>query len=293
MRSQARCAAAAAVVVMTTIWLIGGTQESRILAERLVEAGVSATVTMATEAAQSLYPVTPCLTLHVGRLTVDTIPQFLQDHAITAILDSSHPFATQVSELAIATAQTHHLPYLRFERPLINSQDATRQSTPASPHIPISPIPLSPSSSSSPKSLTFTSIQALLDADILAGHRVLFTVGYRFLPLVQPWQEKATFFARILPSPEALAAALKAGFTGDRIIALRPPISAALERALWIQWTISTVVTKASGSAGGEDTKRRIADELGIRLITIARPQITYPAQTQDIDEAIAWCQNQ
>ena len=36
----------------------------------------------------------------------------------------------------------------------------------------------------------------------------------------------------------------------DRIIAIRPPISRELEQALWQQWRISLVVTKASGQSG-------------------------------------------
>ena len=50
-----------------------------------------------------------------------------------------------------------------------------------------------------------------------------------------------------------------------------------METALWQQWRISLVVTKASGTAGGEDIKRQVAAKLGIPLIVIARPQIAYP----------------
>jgi precorrin-6A/cobalt-precorrin-6A reductase len=87
---------------------------------------------------------------------------------------------------------------------------------------------------------------------------------------------------------DALNAALAAGFTGDRLIALRPPISAELELALWKQWQISTVVTKASGTPGGEQTKRQLAHDLGIQLMMIARPVIHYPHQTSDVERAIA-----
>jgi precorrin-6A/cobalt-precorrin-6A reductase len=94
-------------------------------------------------------------------------------------------------------------------------------------------------------------------------------------------------FARILPSPTALEAVLAAGFTPDRIIALRPPITAELEVALWRQWQITQVITKASGQAGGEDRKQAIAAKLGVRLIRIARPAIAYPKQTDSLDTAI------
>ena len=44
-------------------------------------------------------------------------------------------------------------------------------------------------------------------------------------------------------------------------------------------------MTKASGKAGGENTKQQLAQELGIQLITIARPQVDYPQQTNDLQQ--------
>jgi precorrin-6A/cobalt-precorrin-6A reductase len=83
----------------------------------------------------------------------------------------------------------------------------------------------------------------------LQGQRVLLTIGYTPLHRFQSWHDRATLFARILPSAIALEAAFKAGFTPHNIICLRPPISADLEKALWRQWQISLVVTKASGNS--------------------------------------------
>jgi precorrin-6A/cobalt-precorrin-6A reductase len=108
--------------------------------------------------------------------------------------------------------------------------------------------------------------------------------------LFSAWQERSILFARILPSVTALEAALAEGFTPDRLIALRPPISFDLEKALWQQWHISLVVTKASGTAGGEDVKRAVAAELGTGLIAIARPEIVYPQQTRELSTALEFC---
>ncbi|MDJ0704721.1 MAG: precorrin-6A/cobalt-precorrin-6A reductase [Leptolyngbyaceae cyanobacterium MO_188.B28] len=140
-----------------------------------------------------------------------------------------------------------------------------------------------------PTPLILDSFDALLAGDYLAGERVLLTVGYRTLGQFQPWQNRAALFARILPSMAALEAALAAGFTPDRLIALRPPISADMEEALWRQWNISLVVTKASGQAGGEDIKRKLAAKLGIQLAIISRPHLLYPQQTSDLAVALAF----
>jgi precorrin-6A/cobalt-precorrin-6A reductase len=40
-----------------------------------------------------------------------------------------------------------------------------------------------------------------------------------------------------------------------------------------------------------EDHKRQAAASLGIPLIVISRPQITYPRQTSDIASVLACCQ--
>lgn len=247
-------------------WVIGGTSESAALVQSLTQHHLPCIVSVTTEAARSLYIDTPELQIYVGRLDAQSLPNFLQEHAIAAILDASHPFATEISQLAIQVATQRGIPYLRYERPSVAS--------------------LHPNSH--PAAVT---LDDLLARDDLIGQRVFLTIGYRSLIRFQPWHDRAVLFARILPSIPALAAALAAGFTPDRLIALRPPISAELERALWQQWQISLVITKASGAPGGEDTKQGVAAELGIKLVTIARPVITYPQQTSDFATALEFCQ--
>ncbi|MBD0344655.1 MAG: precorrin-6A reductase, partial [Coleofasciculus sp. Co-bin14] len=139
--------------------------------------------------------------------------------------------------------------------------------------------------------ISLDSFETLLASEYLDQQRVLLTVGYKALPLFRSWQNRSTLFARILPSVTSLEAAIAAGFTSDRIIALRPPITAELEKALWRHWDISLVVTKASGVAGGEDTKRSVAAELGISLVIIARPCVKYPQHTSDFSVALQFCQ--
>nr|WP_199305956.1 cobalt-precorrin-6A reductase [Pseudanabaena sp. FACHB-2040] len=245
--------------------MIGGTGESAELARSLVALHLPCTVTVTTPSARGLYPVAATLRVWVGQLTAATLPAFLQQENVAAILDASHPFAVEISGLAIATAQTLQLPYLRFER-------SELQAAAAAPEV------------------AFDSLDSLLNSAYLEGQRVLLTLGYRWLPAFQAWQTRSTLFARILPSVPALNGALAAGFTPDRLIALRPPVSEALERALWQQWQITCVVTKASGAAGGEAIKRQVAQSLGVPLVVLQRPPISYPQQTQSLAIALEFC---
>lgn len=249
------------------LWLIGGTSESVALARAIASLGIPCTVTVATKSAEALYPQTSVLQVLVGRLDKSEIEKFLQQQHIVAILDASHPYAIEISKLAISVAKQWQIPYLRFERPIVETQTEHSQI------------------------ISLDSFETLITGDYLYQQRVLLTIGYKALFLFQSWHNQSTLFARILPSVASLEAAFAAGFTSERIIAIRPPVSADLEKALWRQWDISLVVSKASGNAGGEDIKRSVAIELNIPLIVINRPTVEYPRQTSDFSVALEFCQ--
>lgn len=257
--------------MLSKIWLIGGTQESAMIAKRMVDFQLPCLISVTTESAGKLYPSHPNLHLWVGKLSQTEIPNFLIQNNIAGILDASHPYATEISQLAMTAATQHNLPYLRYERPQITSE-------------------LNFSSRNPAKLAHFDSFESFLKTNYLVNQRVLLTLGYRPLHLFQSYHDCCALFARILPSLTALQAAIDAGFTPDKIIALRPPISVELEKALWEQWQISLVVTKASGSPGGEDVKRQISRELGVSLMIIDRPKIEYPNQTNNLDTVVKFC---
>lgn len=245
------------------VWLIGGTSDSAIIASVLAESCLSFIITVTTASAQALYSAEAEIV--IGCMNVVAMSCFCQQHQIKAVVDASHPYATEVSLEAIAVTNQLNIPYLRYER------------THHQPLIQHNVIELN-------------SWEQLLAGDYLTAQRVFLTVGCQALPKFQPWQSKATLFARVLPKISSLETAIASGFTSDRLIAIRPPISVETETALWQQWQISLVVTKASGKAGGEETKRLVAASLGIPLIVITRPQITYPKQTSTIAEVLAFC---
>ena len=256
------------------LWLIGGTVESSQLAAAIARSHLPCTISVTTETARSLYPDVPYLQVWVGTLDLPGMAQFLQAQEIVAVLDASHPFAVDVSRNAIAVCTQYQIPYLRYQRPSLEVECG-----------------IGGEWENSQKIIHFGSISNLVTGDYLQGERVLLTLGYKALPLFRPWQERSTLFARILPATTSIEAAKAAGFKPDRLFAMRPPISADLERALWRHWQISMVVTKASGASGGEDIKRMVADELGVSLVIIDPPAIDYPQVTSNLSEAISFCQ--
>lgn len=253
------------------VWLIGGTSDSVEIAKVLVASQTYFVVTVATIAAQSLYP-DEC-EIAVGSMDVDQMKFFCRQNEITLIVDASHPYADLVSLQAIATANTLNISYLRYERECYQN--------PCSKQI----------RSNMANIIELDSFERLLTSSYMQDQRVLLTVGCKILPHFQSWQGQATLFARVLPHISSLETALAAGFTSDRLITIRPPLSVALEKALWQQWNISLVITKASGIAGGEDIKHQVAADLNIPLIVITRPQVSYPRQTSSTAEVLTFCQ--
>ncbi|NEQ98679.1 MAG: precorrin-6A reductase [Cyanothece sp. SIO2G6] len=239
------------------IGLIGGTSESRAIAHRLSSANYPWAATVVSPAATRLYKGLPGQ-VRVGPLDAAELRNWCQACGIRALIDASHPFATVISRQAIATG----LPYLRFERPVI---------------------PLSPPAES------LADLDSLFQPDYLAHRRVLITLGSKALPRFVEWQGRSHLFARILPT--AYSQAQQSGFTPDRLICGSPATDPVIEQALWQHLRLDTVVTKASGSAGGVPLKLELAKALGVRLLVIARPPMSYPRMTHRIDVAIAFCQ--
>jgi precorrin-6A/cobalt-precorrin-6A reductase len=248
------------------IWLIGGTSDSVTIAKMLFAHNISFVVTVTTKEACSLYDTNQIV---VGKMDRPEMKGFCQKYQIQAVVDASHPYAVEVSHLAIAVSADFDIPYLRYER--VEEKLATAMQA-------------------NSQIIELDSFTSLLAGDYLQNQRVLLTIGCKALPLFKTWQDKAALFARVLPKVTSLQTALAAGFTSDRLIAIRPPINIALETALWQQWQISLIVTKASGKAGGEDIKRQVAAKLNIPAIVITRPQVVYPKQTSIFEEVLAFC---
>ena len=253
----------------TKVWLIGGTSDSVAIAKILVVNNISFVVSIATQAAIDLYG--DGTKVKIGCMEREAMQCFCQQEKIKTVIDASHPYAVEVSSNAIALTSQLNIPYLRYERSSCSKTNSISNNSLVT---------------------ELESFETLLSGDYLKEQNVLLTVGCKALPRFIAWQGRATLYARVLPKLESLTIAKNAGFKSDRLIAIRPPLGFALEKALWQQWNISLVITKASGKAGGEDIKRQVAAELNIPLIIITRPKIVYPQQTSDIEEILAFCRS-
>ncbi len=247
------------------IWLIGGTSDSRQVAQLLSDRHIPWIATVVTPTARRLYQnLSGTGTIHVGKLTPERLPQWLRDQHITHILDASHPFATAISHQAIATG----LPYLRYERPAID---------------------LAPLTAQHPNLITVPTWDDLFSQALQVQHtpKILLTTGLKTLDRAIPLLSQAHWWARILPRSRDAAIAL--GFPADHLLLERAPKTALPEQHLWETLGIDTVLTKASGHAGGLPQKIEAAIALNTRLLIIQRPALPYPQQTHHLQQILDW----
>ncbi len=246
------------------IWLVGGTSDSRQIAQLLDTAGIPWVATVTRPSATRLYGQLSGSVM-VGSLTPEAGLLFVKQWGIGAVVDASHPFAVAASQMAMECVAQAGIPYLRFERPeVIEREDPVVEWIPT--------------------------VEQLLQPHYLTSQRILSTLGLKLLPHLIPWLHSSQIWARVLPESAALA--LKMGFPAEYLLLERLPVDPDRERQLWLDLKLDCVLTKASGAAGGIPLKLALAKELGIRLLVLERPRLEYPLVTSDLHQVLSFCQD-
>ena len=246
------------------ILLLSGTCEGPPLARALLAAGfeVRATVTRA-EARDNLFgPLLRDVLVEARGFTEESLTAFLTQRQADLVLDATHPFAVRITNIAHEVCRRLGIPYVRYERPDWEPPPGTRLAR------------------------SFTEAAGLLPD----GARVLLTIGAKQLKHFAPLQDRLHLVARILPSVLSLQQAEAAGFTPDRLLCLRPPFSRAFNRAILQEYRIGMLVTKASGREGGVEEKVLAAQDVGVEVIMIRRPEQEDLAGVSSVEAAVRAC---
>ena len=95
--------------------------------------------------------------------------------------------------------------------------------------------------------------------------------------------------ARVLPTAEVVALCAELGLTPAQIIAMQGPFSRALNRAMYEKYEADVIVTKNSGTVGGTDAKFQAAEDLGLPVVVIDRPVLSYPHLAHTAEEVLTF----
>lgn len=229
------------------VLVFGGTTEGRELATWLGGLGsCQVVVSSLTEYGGSLVEGLPNVRSLTGCMLPADMERLMRDEAFACVIDATHPYAAGVSESIASAAAACDVPVVRV----------LREGEPDGPW----------EGADSPAEA----------AQLIARKQgpVLLTTGSKDLPIfaeaVDDYAER--LYVRILPVASSLAAAAELGIPASHIIAMQGPFSKELNMALIGEFGIRTLVTKASGAAGGFWEKVDAARECGIGLVVIHRP---------------------
>jgi len=240
------------------IWVFSGTGDGNALAAELSRLGYRLIVSTASDYGAELASVAlPGVEVRSGRQGVAARRSQLQQSGAVAIIDATHPFATEISSQLTQLSAELNVPYIRYERPSVALPSFAQQA----PDVP-----------------------AAARMAIELGRRIFVATGIKDLDafVTQSEAEHREWFLRITPDSGSLELALKAGIPRSHICAMQGPFSADFNLALWSAWRVDCVVTKESGEAGGFHLKAEAADKLGIPFIVVRRPQYSYPVVVSD-----------
>jgi cobalt-factor III methyltransferase len=245
------------------VWVFSGTADGNALAAELLERGHCVIVSTASDYGAELASIAvPDVEIRSGRQGVAARRNQLQQSRAVAIIDATHPFATDISNQLTQLSAELSIPYIRYERPPVVLPSFARQ---------------------------VADMPAAAQLAIEIGQRIFLTTGIKDLDrfLSQQGSERREWFLRITPDTNSLELALKVGIPRSRICAMQGPFSTEFNIALWSAWKVDCVVTKESGEAGGFSSKAEAADKLGISLIVVGRPQINYPMVGFDFNSVV------
>ncbi|MGF1592655.1 MAG: cobalt-precorrin-6A reductase [Kiloniellaceae bacterium] len=242
------------------ILLLGGTGDSRALAERL--AGRRDVEVISSLAGRTEQPATIPGGLRIGGFGgVDALADYLTQTGIDLVVDATHPYAARISANAEAACRKTATPRLLLSRPPWQEVAGDRWI-----RVP----------------------DAAAAAAALPGlaSRVFLAVGRgeleAFAGLPRIW-----FLVRTVDAPRE-----KLPLETCEVVLGRGPFEESGERALFLLHGIQALVTKNSG---GEATyaKIAVARELGLPVVMIERPPHSEQETAGSIAEAIEWIDTQ
>ncbi|WCK56471.1 precorrin-6A reductase [Aneurinibacillus sp. Ricciae_BoGa-3] len=245
------------------ILVIAGTSDARELALRIQGAGYPLIATVVTEnAAKEMEQAG--IAVRTGRMDADRIASFIQEKAIEAVVDASHPFAEEASKNAMKGAEEAGIPYIRYERASQNFQSNL---------------------------ITYAdSYEEAADLAVQKGGVIMLTTGSKTLQIFTAKlirHPEIRLLARMLPRKDNMEKCEELGLPQKNIIAIQGPFTKEFNRALYKQYGVTLMITKESGKEGTVDEKLEAAVELGINTIMIGRPQIAYQNKYSTFNEVM------
>ncbi len=245
---------------MAKVLIYSGTTEGRMLAQQLAQAGIECDVRVATEYGQIVMPQLDRVNVHVGRLDANEMYEAARN-GYAAVVDATHPFATEVSANIRKSLETLDVPYIRLARKMDIVTDTAQENE---------------GGNTGNRNSGNGHVRYFADYEICAAAlestdgNILLTTGSKELGIFcNDGKLCERLYVRVLPGQDNIALCEAAGIKGKQIIAMQGPFSTEMNTALINQFSIKYIVTKASGEHSGFAEKLEAARNCGIEAFVI------------------------
>ena len=243
------------------IFLIAGTADGRKLAEYLSDKNFDVTASVVSDYGRKLLETCALVKINDKPLDRDELEKILRAEGFSCLVDASHPYAKNISANAIAATNSAQVVYVRYERAEVVFDYE--------------------------KIFHVDSYEAAAIKASELGKNIYLTTGSRSLKSFVDRLKDCNLTVRILPTAEVLTQCERLGLTPKQIVAMQGPFSTALNVELFRHAGAQVIVTKNSGQIGGADTKLEAAKFLGLPVVMIDRPQISYPNKAETFDDVL------
>lgn len=235
--------------------ILGGTAEATALCQRLSEAGIDGTVSFAGRVNRPLRQPLPQRVGGFGGIA--GLRRYIEDHAISHVIDATHPFAAQMSANAVAACTAANVPLIALTRAAWHAEPSDEWT-----HVP--------------------DIAGAVAALVRPTMRVMLAIGRMHVAefAVNP---QHFYLLRMIDLPDA-----PLPFPDCRIVQDRGPFSSEGDLALMREHRINLVVSKNSGGTGAF-AKIAAARRLGLPVLMIDRPVLPARPKAHCVQDVLKW----
>lgn len=243
------------------IWIVGGTSDTTKLLD-LLSGKIDFSkliVSVTTDYGEQLLNYYKVKIIK-GKIEKEEILNFIEENQIESIIDTSHPYAENISKNILEIIDLEKINYMRYER----------------------------AKSIENNEYTFESLEKLIDYinENMKNEVVLSTLGSKAISALAKIENNKVFL-RILPTVESVKSAIEHSFLPKNIIAIQGPFSKEFEEEMLKFYKTTVLLTKDSGEAGGVLEKVEVCKKLGIKCLIVSRPKIDYPNIFHNIEDLL------
>ena len=269
---------------MKKVLIYAGTTEGRELAQELAKERIYCDISVATEYGRQIMDekISPYICILQGRMTAEQMRRKYESEQYLAVVDATHPFATEVSVNIRESLRGLDIPYFRLGREKIPGEAGERQAGERQAGERQAGEQQAGERQAEEQNYMvrkyFQNTAACVEALKKTEGKIFLTTGSKELSVFCREETiRKRLVVRVLPGMESLQECVRNGLEGRQIIAVQGPFSKEMNLAMIRQYQASVLVTKESGKTGGEDTKLAAAGEAQIPSYIILRPSEKTP----------------